>query len=80
VKMKADVAGHIKALRKFTKLPVGVGFGVSSPRQAKEIGAHADGVIVGSAIINIIAKKGASKSCITEVGRFVASLKDALRG
>jgi len=80
VKMKADVAGHIKALRKFTKLPVGVGFGVSSPKQAKEIGAHADGVIVGSAIINIIAKKGAAKSCITDVGRFVASLKDALRG
>jgi len=79
VKMKADVAGHIKALRKFTKLPVGVGFGVSSPKQAKEIAAHADGVIVGSAIINIIAKKGTAKGRVTDVGRFVASLKDALR-
>ncbi len=80
VKMKAHVAGHIKELRKFTKLPVGVGFGVSSPKQAKDIGAHADGVIVGSAIINIMAKKGPAKSRVAEVGRFVASLKDALRG
>jgi len=78
VRMKAHVAGHIKELRKFTKLPVGVGFGVSSPKQAKEIGAHADGVIVGSAIIDIIAKKGARS--VAEVGRFTASLKDALRG
>ncbi len=78
--MKAHVAGHIKELRRFTKLPVGVGFGVSSPAQAKDIGVHADGVIVGSAIIDIIAKKGARKSCVAEVGRFVASLKDALRG
>jgi len=76
--MKAHVAGHIKELRKFTKLPVGVGFGVSSPSQAKEIAAHADGVIVGSAIIDIIARKG--ERAVAEVGRFTASLKEALRG
>ncbi len=78
-KMKADVAGHIKKLRKLTDLPVGVGFGVSSPEQAREIGASADGVIVGSAIIDIIAKKGGTIKAVKEVERFVASLKDALR-
>ncbi len=79
-KMRANVAGHIRELRKFTKLPVGVGFGVSNPAQAREIGAHADGVIVGSAIIDIIARNRAGKKAVAEAGRFVASLKDALRG
>ncbi|MFQ5480549.1 MAG: tryptophan synthase subunit alpha [Thermodesulfobacteriota bacterium] len=79
VKMKSKVAGHIKELRRFTKLPIGVGFGVSSPGQAKELGAHADGVIVGSAIIDIIAKTSPKRKAVTEVGKFVASLKDALR-
>jgi len=79
-KMKADVAGHIKKLRKFTSLPVGVGFGVSTPAQAREIGEAADGVIVGSAIIDIIARKGGRRQALKEAVRFVASLKEALRG
>ncbi|MFQ5428485.1 MAG: tryptophan synthase subunit alpha [Thermodesulfobacteriota bacterium] len=78
-KMKANVAGHIKELRRFTKLPVGVGFGVSSPAQAREVGAHADGVIVGSAIIDIVAKASGRKKAVAEAAGFVASLKDALR-
>ncbi len=79
VKMKAHVAEHIKELRKYTKLPIGVGFGVSSPSQAAAIGAHADGVIVGSAIIDIIAKTSNKRKVLTEVGKFVASLKAVLR-
>ena len=77
--LKAAVAGHIERLRHFTTLPVGVGFGVSGPAQAREIGAHADGVIVGSAIIDIIARHADSDKTISEVEGFVASLKEALR-
>ncbi len=80
VKMKARVAGHIRELRRFTDLPVGVGFGVSGPAQARELGASADGVIVGSAIINIIAGTRGRKKTLSEVARFVTSLKGALRG
>ncbi|MFQ5353349.1 MAG: tryptophan synthase subunit alpha [Thermodesulfobacteriota bacterium] len=78
-KMKANVAGHIKELHKYTKLPVGVGFGVSSPKQARELAANADGVIVGSAIIDIVAKRSDKRKAVKEAGAFVTSLKDALR-
>jgi len=78
-KMKVNIVGHIKELRKFTKLPIGVGFGVSSARQAREVGAHADGVIVGSAIIDLVAKTSGNKKAVKEARSFVASLKGALR-
>ena len=50
----ADVSAHIPRIRKSTRLPIVVGFGVSTPAQAKAIGAVADGVAVGSALVNAI--------------------------
>ena len=49
-----EIAPMIAALRKHTDKPIGVGFGVSTPEQAAEVAAIADGVIVGSAIINVV--------------------------
>ena len=50
----ADVSAHIRRIRKSTRLPIVVGFGVSTPAQARAIGAVADGVAVGSALVNAI--------------------------
>jgi tryptophan synthase alpha chain len=50
----AAVGAHIGRIRKATKLPVVVGFGVTTPAQAKAIAAGADGVVVGSALVNAI--------------------------
>ena len=47
----ADVQGLVKRIRKFTKLPVAVGFGISNAQQFAEVGQFADGVVVGSAIV-----------------------------
>jgi tryptophan synthase alpha chain len=50
----AAVHAHIARIRKATRLPIAVGFGISTPAQAKAIAAGADGVVVGSALVNAI--------------------------
>jgi tryptophan synthase alpha chain len=55
-----------------------VGFGIHTPAQAKEIGRIADGVIVGSAIVKLIAEHGADAG--PAVYDYVKSMKDALAG
>ncbi|MGN0667155.1 MAG: tryptophan synthase subunit alpha [Huintestinicola sp.] len=56
--------------------PYCVGFGISSPEQAEKMSSYCDGVIVGSAIVNIIAENGTEAPAA--VGRFTQSLKDAI--
>lgn len=53
-----SVQGLVSRTRKHTDLPIAVGLGVSTPAQAKEIAAYADGVIVGSAFVNAIEQGG----------------------
>jgi len=60
-------------------VPVCVGFGVSTPEQAAFIGQHADGVVVGSALVDRIARAASREAAIDEAVTFVASLKAPLR-
>lgn len=60
--------------------PVCVGFGVGTPEQAKAIGAYADGVVIGSAIVDRIEAAGSSQSAVEDVARFIEELKAGLRG
>jgi tryptophan synthase alpha chain len=46
-----DVEQHVAALRDLTDLPIAVGFGVSDGARARQLGAHADAVVVGSALV-----------------------------
>jgi tryptophan synthase alpha chain len=62
-----------------TKLPVVVGFGVSTPEQAREIGGAADGVVVGSAFVKLIGEKAGSPDLASDLETYAASLKAALR-
>ena len=57
-------------------VPYCIGFGISSPELAKKMASHADGVIVGSALVNIIADKG--RESVPAAGEFTASLKAAI--
>jgi len=56
-----------------------VGFGVSNPGQAAAIASMADGVVVGSAIVKLIEKNGASPDCTASVEAFVKPLVDAVK-
>ena len=57
-----------------------IGFGVSTPEQAKTVASYGDGVVVGSAIVNQIAEHGKSPELVARVSNFVASLARAIKG
>ncbi len=72
-----DIGAMIKLVKDVKDIPCAVGFGISTPEQAKHMAEKADGVIVGSAIIKICAKYG--RDCIPYVKEYVKSMKDAIR-
>ena len=76
--LPATLAGKVQALRRETNLPIGVGFGISSPAQAAEVGAFADAVIVGSAIMKLVEDHLEDGSAVDQVGKFVRALKASL--
>lgn len=57
--IKTDVGAIVESIRKVTDVPCAVGFGISTPEQAKAMAKVSDGAIVGSAIVKLIAKHGA---------------------
>ncbi len=71
-----DLASIVKVVRENTKLPCAVGFGISTPEQARRMAAVSDGAIVGSAIIKLLEKYGAEAP--KRVGAFVRSMKEAI--
>ncbi|MHB8171339.1 MAG: tryptophan synthase subunit alpha [Thermincolia bacterium] len=77
--VSADIDGFISTIRKYTDKPLGLGFGISTPEQAKAMARLSDAVIVGSAIVKIIGEKGASEEGIEAVKVFTAQLKTALK-
>jgi tryptophan synthase alpha chain len=75
----ADVGKNVEKIRKVTRVPVAVGFGVATPEDAAKVAAIADGVIVGSAIVKQIAAYGQKPEMVKHVAGFVRSLKAAMR-
>lgn len=77
----ADIAAAVARLKASTDLPVAVGFGVKTPAQAAAIAAHADAVVVGSAIVDLIgaARARQSNDIPGEVEAFVSTLAAAVR-
>jgi tryptophan synthase alpha chain len=74
--VSADVGGLVTRLRMHTSLPICVGFGVSNPEQAYHVASVSDGVIVGSAIVAIVEREGATAGpALTE---FVRGLRDGV--
>ncbi|MCC6501524.1 MAG: tryptophan synthase subunit alpha [Deltaproteobacteria bacterium] len=69
-----DLHANIRRVRKHTKLPLGVGFGISTPKQAKEVCRSADAAVVGSAIVSVIARNKGPR-LIKELGSFVSGIK-----
>jgi len=81
--MQQNVAANMgeatAVIRKHTKLPIAVGFGISNPEQARRVAACSDAVVVGSAIVNQIAEHGAETDLPERVGAFVKTLVDAIK-
>jgi tryptophan synthase alpha chain len=77
--LAAGVEEGVRAVRAVSDVPVCVGFGVSTPEQAAEVGRYADGVVVGSAIVDRIEAAASRDAAVDTVSRFVAELKAPLR-
>ena len=77
--LPSDLVAALKEVRSLVKCPLAVGFGISTPEQVRWLAPYVDGIVVGSAIVQRVAKlKG--QELIKEVVEFVASLKTPLRG
>jgi tryptophan synthase alpha chain len=77
--LPAELQQHLRALRGITTKPICVGFGIGTPDQAASVGEAADGVIVGSAIVQLVERHAGSGDLVTIIGDFIASLKEPLR-
>jgi len=73
----ADVAARVRRVREFTRLPVGVGFGIRDAGSARAVGAVADAVVIGSALIQEMEKAPRDKVA-ERVAAFLAPIREAL--
>ena len=74
--IKTDIASIVESIRKVTDIPCAIGFGISTPEQAKAMAAASDGAIVGSAIVKLIAKHGTEAA--RELYDYVKAMKEAV--
>lgn len=75
--INTDLNSIVQVIRENTDVPCAIGFGISTPDQAKKMADLSDGAIVGSAIVKIVEQYG--KDAPQYVGEYVKSMKDALR-
>ena len=75
--IKTDLASIMKVIRANTDVPCAIGFGISTPEQAKQMGDVAGGVIVGSAVVKLLAKYG--KDAPEAIGEYVKTMKAGMK-
>jgi tryptophan synthase alpha chain len=75
-KITTDIAAIVSQIKAQTQTPVAVGFGISKAQQAKEISQYADGIIIGSAIVKIIAEY--AQDAAPKIAGYVSSIKSAI--
>ncbi len=73
----SGISNMIETIRGNTSTPCAIGFGISTPEQAREMAQYADGVIVGSAIVKMCQQYG--MDCVPYIKEYVATMKDAIR-
>jgi tryptophan synthase alpha chain len=73
--VSSDASSLVKRLRKYTRLPIAVGFGVSTPEQFSEVGEFADAVVIGSAIVQTIEQHPGGEA--QAVAAFISQLRSA---
>ena len=74
-----DIAREVGKIRRLTKMPIAVGFGISNAAQAKEIAAVADGIVIGSAVVKLIDENRDKSDLVEVVSGFVSEIKKILR-
>jgi tryptophan synthase alpha chain len=72
------LAELVEAVKGESELPVAVGFGISTPEQAAEVGRVADGVIIGSRLVRLVAEADSAAAAAEQVDSFLRGTRDAL--
>ena len=72
--LAGDAESLVRRLKRFTKLPIALGFGISTPEHVRSVAEFADAAVVGSAIVGLVEKTPAAEAA-KAVGEFVAGLK-----
>lgn len=75
--IKTDLSSIVEVVRGNTDIPCAIGFGISTPEQAKKMSDIADGAIVGSAIVKLLEKYG--REAPEHIGEYVKSMKNAMQ-
>ena len=78
-KLSGDLEEHINLIRKYSDLPIAVGFGISKPEHVSRVAEIADGVIVGSAIVKKVAAGGDNDEMVENVKSFVQYLAKPIK-
>ena len=76
----ADIKRDVERIRVVTTLPVAVGFGISTPEQAREIAPHADGIVIGSAFVRLIGEGSGANNRVNIVAGYARDIKQAISG
>lgn len=76
--IKTDLTSIMESVKKYAHVPAAIGFGISTPEQAKKMSQLADGVIVGSAMVRLVEKYG--ENAAPEIGKLAKGLADAAHG
>lgn len=77
--LSLSIAAQVAEIKKHTSLPIAVGFGISTPEQAREVACQADAVVVGSAIVRQIAETPAGSGLAASVAAFAKPLAEAVK-
>jgi tryptophan synthase alpha chain len=73
-----EVKKDVERIRKVTALPLTIGFGISTPQQAAELAPYADGIVVGSAVVKMIAENSQRADLVSVVSQYVREMKQAI--
>ncbi len=77
-RITTDISAMVDTVKQARDVPCAVGFGISTPEQARQMAVAADGVIVGSAIVKLVARYG--RDCVEPVCQYVREMKAAVSG
>jgi tryptophan synthase alpha chain len=77
-RVASGAAALVRRIRARTTLPVALGFGISRPEQVAEVAAYADAVVVGSALVSVVAEHGQSTALLPKVAEYVRWLKSGI--
>jgi tryptophan synthase alpha chain len=75
LELASGIRELVSAIRGMSEKPIAVGFGISTPEHVREVCRYADGAVVGSALVDLIAEKAGSQGMLCEVHDFVQALK-----